>query len=290
MSDAATYASDAFDLDRLRAHVGHRAEATDRIDTSTVLLLDDVTGAGSPGEPRDGDVAPLGIHWCIALPGVPLSGLQDDGHPSADHTILPRIPGARRMWAAGTLSWKTPLHVGDVVTRRSVVTDIAVKSGRSGPLCFVTVAHSYEVGDHVAVEERQDIVFRTTTAATPPTLAPSAPGQPGTFVFTIVADPVRLFRYSALTGNAHRIHYDHPYATGAEGYPGLVVHGPFQATMLMQAAARRGRVGRFAYRAVAPLFSGERITVMEEADGAAFWTTGADGRPGMRADVEWAGS
>lgn len=164
------------------------------------------------------------------------------------------------MWAGGEIVWRDALRIGDEVTRRSAVADVGVKEGRSGTLCFVTVRHDYTTARGPAIAERQDIVYRRAGAGEHVSARPAPADAPsGRTLRRLTADPVRLFRYSALTGNAHRIHYDHPYATGVEGYPGLVVHGPLQATMLMQAAAAHsGRApSRMGYRAVSPLFCGD---------------------------------
>lgn len=283
--------ADAWDVSLLRGHVGREASATDRVTAGLARQLLDVIGVEGAVE---GEMAPLGIQWCLAPPDVPLRGLQEDGHAKPGYTILPPVPAARRMWAGGEIVWHDALRIGDEVTRRSVVADVSVKEGRSGTLCFVTVRHDYATARGAAIGERQDIVYRrlddgkgSEAAADRP--APAAPA--GHALRRVATDAVRLFRYSAMTGNAHRIHYDHPYVTGVEGYPGIVVHGPLQATMLMQAAATlAGRPpSRFAYRAVAPIFCGEDITLFHagNAPAASLWTGSGAGRVHVRADVAW---
>lgn len=291
MIDAGTPSITAWDIGELRSHIGREAYASDRVQAATVCqLLDIVDQRG--GKPAEGQSAPLGIHWCLAPPDVRRSGLQEDGHPQFAHTILPPVPEARRMWAGGEIVWHAPIRIGDVVTRRSVVSDVSLKEGRSGVLCFVELRHDYSTERGPAIIERQDIVYKRSRAdaltGRPGTLAPAGRAVR---TCTFSTDPVQLFRYSALTGNAHRIHYDYPYATGVEGYPGLVVHGPLQATMLMQAAATLAESppARFVYRAVSPIFCGEKVILFRGRAGAAaaFWTANADGRVGMRADVQW---
>lgn len=281
--------ADTWDIAKLRDHIGREAFATDRITQRVAAQLWDVIGADV--EPSD-DLAPLGIQWCLATPDVALDGLQEDGHPRTEHTILPPVPSARRMWAGGEIVWHDALRIGDEVTRRSVVTDVSIKEGRSGVLCFVTVRHDYATGRGAAITERQDIVYKQADAGDRPgrrgLVVPATPA--GTVLQRLKTDPIRLFRYSALTGNAHRIHYDHPYATGVGGYPGLVVHGPLQATLLMLAAETLADQppSRLGYRAVSPIFCGHDLIVscVGTAPAASLWTSGG-GNVGMRADATW---
>ncbi len=272
----------AWNVERLRGHIGRASAANDRVTAQVADRLRDVTDA----MPTLSDLAPLGIQWCLAPPDVPLSGLQEDGHPQSEYTILPPLPAARRMWAGGEIVWHDALRIGDEVTRRSVVADVSMKEGASGALCFVTVRHDYATGRGPAITERQDIVYKRADAGSAGAV-PRQPSPPGDLLRRLTTDPVRLFRYSALTGNAHRIHYDRPYATEVEGYPGLVVHGPLQATMLMQAAATlAGRApSRFTYRAVSPLFSSDELALFRA--GSSLWIAETSGQVGMRADVAW---
>jgi len=216
----------------------------------------------------DGE-APLAIHWCLAPPAAPMAALGDDGH-AAKGEFLPAVPLPRRMWAGGSVETLGPLHVGDRVRRTSTIEDVKVKQGRSGKLCFVAVRHELSTDRGLAIRERHDIVYRDLPA-------PAAAGAPrakttvngntlpprADLVWTVETSPVLLFRYSALTFNGHRIHYDHPYVTGVEGYVGLVVHGPLQASLLFNlAAALGGSAPRlFNYRGVAPLIVGEPLRV-----------------------------
>ena len=199
-----------------------------------------------------GDV-PLGIHWCIALDTVPAAALSDDGH-AARGGFLPPVPLPARMWAGGDVTHLTPLKIGEAVTRRSVIGDITAKQGRSGTLVFVTVEHEYSSGGRLCIREKQSIVYREISAPRPVKNAPDA-SDPTTLRSSLAPDPVLLFRYSALTFNAHRIHYDHVYATETEAYSGLVVHGPLQATLLLNLAAEALKPSphRFSFRGLAPL-------------------------------------
>ncbi len=253
--------SAAPDIDHLRTWIGRQEEARDILSPGLVARYR-ATLAGWLHESGDG--VPPGLHWCLAPAAVPPAELGPDGHPRRGG-FLPPVPYETRMWAGGEIRFHAPLRVGDTVLRRSRIDDVTAKAGRSGPLVFVTVAHRHEVAGALRVEERQDIVYRPATGAGRPEPV-RAPVPPGAFV----CDPVTLFRYSALTFNGHRIHYDHPYVTGAEGYPGLVVHGPLQATLLMNAAAARAGTAalRFAYRGLSPLVAGEPVTVEPDGDGA----------------------
>ena len=218
--------------------------------------------------PPGADLPPL-WHWLLFQDWAPASGLGPDGHPKRGGFLPPVHHLPRRMWAGGRVQFLAPLRIGDAVTRTSTIRAITEKSGGSGTLVFVTVAHAIAGPDGPAIEEEQDIVYRGAEgAAVKP--APAAPlPAPEVIVQTWRPDPVLLFRYSALTGNGHRIHYDLDYATHAEGYPGLVVHGPLQATLLAglaeQAAGRALR--RFSYRGRRPAFHDRTLTLVATPSG-----------------------
>ncbi|HEY3460274.1 MAG TPA: MaoC family dehydratase N-terminal domain-containing protein, partial [Casimicrobiaceae bacterium] len=195
------------------------------------------------------------VHWCLAQPVFPMSMLGPDGHPTRGG-FLPPVPLPRRMWAGGRLTLEAPLCVGDTATRASQIVDIVTKEGRSGPLVFVVVRHTVRTDAGVAIVEEHDIVYRDAASAAIATSPPAAPVD-AAWTHEIEPDPVLLFRYSALTFNSHRIHYDRRYVTDVEGYPGLVVHGPLIATLLVDLLRRarpHARVSRFTFRAVSPLF------------------------------------
>ena len=273
------------DIDTLRRWMGREESRGDVITAAlaerfeATLGLDPVAGLGAP--------APRLIHLCLGLPAVPAEALGPDGHP-ARGDFLPPVPLPNRMWAGGRFEFEGTLHVGDAVTRTSRIEDVTLKRGRSGTLCFVTVGHRV-TGPAGAVIERQNIVYRDGTGA-PRGADPAGSGQ---WVRTVAADPVTLFRYSAITFNGHRIHYDQPYATGVEGYPGLVVHGPLQASWLYHFAAelRDGAPpAAFEFRSRAPLFDTDTITLsaaLRDDGSVALWSAAAQGPASMEATAHW---
>ena len=211
-----------------------------------------------------GDGLPPGFHWGLAPATPPPSELGSDGS-EARGLFLPPIPLMRRMWAGGRVETLAPIAVGARIRRQSKIADIQGRTGSSGALCFVSISHEIFADGVLAVRERQDLVFRDASATGK--ASPMAAAAPGGMRWTIEASPVLLFRFSAFTFNGHRIHYDEPYAR-AEGYGGLVVHGPLQAAlMLNQAAAALGHVPRsFDYRCLAPLPGGTTFTVSTRID------------------------
>ncbi|MEA2841012.1 MAG: 3-methylfumaryl-CoA hydratase [Methylobacteriaceae bacterium] len=243
--------------------------------------------------PQDDDPCPLAIHWCLAPPMVPQSRLGPDGHP-ARGGFLPPVPLPRRMWAAGRLEFFDPLRVGDSVERQSKIADVNIKEGRSGRLCFVAVDHEISTPRGLALKERHDIVYRDAQSGNPAQQATPARGESprqAQWSETKVADAVMLFRYSALTFNGHRIHYDRQYVTEVENYPGLIVHGPLQATLLIEFAAsiRDARPNVFSFRALNPLFDGQEfaLNAAEAEAGLDVWISGPGGRTTMAATARW---
>ncbi len=239
-------------------------------------------------DPQDfgpGTSLPPGWHWLHFKPLVRRSRLGPDGHERLG-SFLPPIPLGRRMWAGGSLAFPGELRVGDRARRVSTVGSVEEKEGRSGRLVFVTVRHRVTTERGPAVEEEQLLAYRE---ARPPGAAPAppphgpAPPAPGEWSEPFTTDAVDLFRYSALTFNGHRIHYDPAWATEVEGFPGLVVHGPLLATLLLDAGVRRGPgpLLRFRYRAVSPLFAGEpfRLEGRKEGNPAllSLWAVGPRG-------------
>ncbi len=231
----------------------------------------------------DGEAAPQGIHWLLAPERAPMRALGPDGHP-ARGDFLPPVALPRRMWAASDIRFLGRIEAGAAVHLRSEVTAIAPKSGASGDLVFVDVDHRVTADGVEVVRERQTIVYREPG---PARAGPADDAGPGDFERRCRPDSVMLFRYSALTFNGHRIHYDQPYATAVEGYPGLVVHGPLVASLLLDLCARQfgdNRLARFAFRAVSPGFAGEelRLSGRTVADGIDLVAASA-GRITMRA-------
>ncbi len=221
------------------------------------------------GHLADSDV-PLGLFWTLCPDALPPADLGRDGHPQLG-IILPRLPLPRRMWAGGEVVFKGAFHEGDLVERKSTIEAITFKTGSTGPLGFVSVRHDYSVAGSVVVSERQDLVYRNDPV--PGALAPFYPVAPDLgpplAVSRLLPDPVMLFRYSALTFNGHRIHYDRNYATDVERYDDLVVHGPLQANLMLDLGARvlGACPSRFTYRGVSPLTCGKPVRV--EARGTA---------------------
>ncbi|HSI16830.1 MAG TPA: MaoC family dehydratase N-terminal domain-containing protein [Sphingomonas sp.] len=216
----------------------------------------------------EGDAAPPLSHWVHFWDVRPPAGLGADGHP-ARGDFLPPIALPRRMWAGGRLRFERPLLVGATVTRRSTIRSVTEKSGHSGAMIFVTVEHILSDARGELIVEEQDIVYRDAPipgAVAVPTRRHSA--EPADWREEIDAGPVLLFRYSALTMNGHRIHYDRDYAVGQEGYAGLVVQGPLQATLLATLAGRQGgALASFAFRGVSPALDLEPIIACGRADG-----------------------
>jgi 3-methylfumaryl-CoA hydratase len=267
------------DIEHLRTWIGRERTVEDIITPRLAQSLDAVLDIDRPAE--TGDPAPVGIHWCLAPDIVPMRGIGADGHP-ARGGFLPPVPFPRRMWAGGELKFSDTFLIGDTVRRRSVIEDVALKSGRSGEMIFVTLRHHYETPRGIALTERHDVVYRGLDTATAASSAPlpvrNAVEDPADVSRTIEADPVLLFRYSALTFNGHRIHYDQPYVTLEERYPGLVFHGPLQATLLLSLASeQRGGLPppEFAFRSVHPLFAGgrARLNLRKDAESHALWIT-----------------
>ncbi|MEP6868561.1 MAG: MaoC family dehydratase N-terminal domain-containing protein [Novosphingobium sp.] len=241
------------------------------------------------------EIVPLGMHWCIALDSIANHGLGPDGHP-AKGGFLPPVPLPSRMWASGEIEFRDPLQVGDAVERHSTVSDIKFKDGRSGPLCFVTVDHSWLTQRGPAILEKQHIVYRDAVAA--PAQARPAPisgtGQASNMPVgsvCIVPDAAMLFRYSAMTFNAHRIHYDRDYAVEEEHYPERVVHGPLQATLLMNRMVDlHGPISDFSFRAMRPAFAYAPLVLdsTKAEDGFSLRTIGPDGGICMEATAHTA--
>jgi hydroxyacyl-ACP dehydratase HTD2-like protein with hotdog domain len=204
-------------------------------------------------------------HWMLFQDWKPAEGLGPDGHPRRGGFLPPVHHLERRMWAGGRVTFTGELRSGDAVRRTSTILKIDQKTGGSGELVFVTVGHSLEGPRGPVLEEEQDIVYRGAGGAALRAASPAA-DWPDATRRELLPDAVQLFRYSALTGNGHRIHYDFPYVTGVEGYPGLVVHGPLQATWLAQhaldIAGAGARLARFSYRGQRPAIGGNALTLL----------------------------
>jgi 3-methylfumaryl-CoA hydratase len=281
--------TDQPDLDHLRQWIGRTDAASDIVTAQLVRGLR-ATLFMEIGAPKPGDAAPFTTHWCLAQPVYPMSELGPDGHPTRGG-FLPPVPLPRRMWAGGELEFLEPLRVGDETTRSSRISDVTMKTGSTGVLCFVSVEHVIMTPRGIAIRERHDIVYRDVSAAQPPAKAPPPPPV-AKHRESHMADPVLLFRYSALTFNGHRIHYDRDYVTGVEGYPGLIFHGPMQAAFLVEFAARlHGGTApkKFSYRGVQPLFEGSEFSVNanDTGNGMELWTANSAGQPTMKGTATW---
>lgn len=275
-------------LDHLRSWIGREERETE---TLTPVLAQRFYATYDREGPLDkGAEAPLLLHHCLCQPAAPTAMLGPDGHPRRGG-FLPPVPLPRRMWAGGALEFHAPLRIGEEVTRHSVIEDVTIKDGRSGTLCFVTVSHRYSSGGLDAITERQDIVYRHvgTPGAAPKSSPP--PAAEGEHRREMPSSTPLLFRYSALTFNSHRIHYDLPYTKGEEGYPGLVVQGPLQALLLAQFAAdlHGATPTRFRFRSLSPVFDGPGFSLNATRDGDTLrlWTAMTDGPVAMEAFAEW---
>lgn len=282
--------TEKLDIDHLRQWIGRSTEATDTVTAQLVKGLR-ATLFQEVGEPKTGDAAPFTVHWCLAQPVFPMSMLGPDGHPTRGG-FLPPVPLPRRMWAGGEIEFLQPLQVGDESTRTSRIADVQVKTGSTGTLCFVSVEHSISSPRGTAIRERQDIVYREMTSSAPGNAKAPPPPPTAQHREIHVSDPVLLFRYSALTFNGHRIHYDRNYVTKVEGYPGLIFHGPLQAALIIEMAAKlRGSKApkKFTYRGLQPLFEGTEFSVNANDNGESMelWTANAEGQPTMKGTAVW---
>jgi 3-methylfumaryl-CoA hydratase len=283
------------DLEQLRTWAGRSEARVDTITAAPQAAMSATLDRDDP-PPQNGTEVPPLWHWLYFTPLTRASEIGPDGHAKRGG-FLPPVPLPRRMWAGGRLAFTEPLRVGDVATRTSRITDASVKSGRSGSLVFVCVNHVITTSRGTALTEEHDIVYREPPQPGAPAPAPQAAPAEADFAREVGPDPVLLFRYSALTFNGHRIHYDRTYVTEVEGYPGLVVHGPLIATLLLDLLRRnvpRARVTKFSFRAVRPLFDIHRFAVCgreEHADAGrrfALWARDHEGWLAMQAtaDVE----
>lgn len=274
------------------SYIGNHADSDEVITGKDLLglaaLLDYPVPADSDATalPWPDDTVPPFAHWLNANPQVAQGQLGDDGHPRKGG-FLPPIAFPRRMWAGSRVKFLQSVAVGQPLRHRKTIVSIASKTGRSGPMVFVTLRHDFYADDNLAICEEQDIVYREsiTTPLPAPTIKPAAEII-GAFTYdwsaTVTPDPVLLFRYSAITGNAHRIHYDRSYAQAQEGYPGLVVQGPLTATLLLDLFQRNNphrQITGFSFVGRGPLFDGNPVYLMgrQTAAGAELWALAPDG-------------
>jgi len=250
--------------------IGRSHVVTDTLDPVLAGRLAATLGEAMP--PAGAPLPPL-WQWAFFIEPANADILGADGHP-ARGGFLPPADNRNRMWAGGRVRFLQPLIVGAAAERRTTILDVQEKTGRTGQLLFVTLRHEYSQAGALAIAEEQDIVYRQPT---PPKLTGSLAAPPAQWRETITPDPVLLFRYSAVTFNGHRIHYDHPYVTQTEGYPGLVVHGPLIATLMLAAFRRaqpEGLLQHLSYRGLRPLIAPTPFAVagrLSEAGTAELW-------------------
>lgn len=275
-------------IDTLADWTGRSKEALDIASIATLngvaAMLDHTAPPWPPGK-----LPPL-AHWFHFVPQALQRDLSPDGHPHMGG-FMPPISLPRRMWAGSDVKFTDTIQIGEAIRQRSSIASVQPKSGRTGNLVFVTVAHEVFTARGLALRETQDIVYREATSGPnmpPPGEAPTAKAD---WEDPFQADPALLFRFSALTFNSHRIHYDRPYALGVEGYPGLVVHGPLLATLLMDRYLRHNpgtSVIGFQFRARRPVIDINPFSICGKAraDGADLWIKDSEGCVAMTATVE----
>lgn len=272
------------DIDVLRTWVGRTRSMTDTVSASVCSRFEATLGRSlvlSAGDP----LPPL-WHFLMHLESVPLHELGPDGHPRRG-AFLPPVLLPRRMWAGGRLTFTGDILVGDEVVKTSTVDSVEMKTGRSGELCFVTVVHELSVGGEVRIREEQDLVYKDDAAPHAVRPVPKPAPTEADFMRLVAPSEAMLFRYSALTFNAHRIHYDLDYARTVEGYSNLVFHGPLTATLLadLVVVETGQQLASFSFRGLAPLFGNEPFAISGTRDGnrVSLWAATPSGGLAMSA-------
>ena len=276
------------------AWIGREQRQTDRLDPALAARFLATFDLAWPVK----SAMPQGIHFCLCTPDAPTRLLADDGHPRRQENaagLLPPIPLERRMWAGSEIAFHRPIVIGDAIERVSRIAAIREKSGNTGKLVFVEIDHETHAGGALAVAERQTLVFRAgalrgAELSPPPCLAARFERQPWDTHRERVPDAPLLFRYSALTFNSHRIHYDLPYARDVERYRGLVVHGPLSASLLLQLAGEQfgdNRLASFTFRGTSPAIAGEPLHLVMRGAGDALEMAAFadDGRQVVKAEA-----
>jgi 3-methylfumaryl-CoA hydratase len=277
--------------------IGREQRQTDRVDEALAARF---LATFDLDRPSTGTM-PQGIHFCLCTPDVPTRLLGDDGHPHRQQSrtgFLPPFPLPRRMWAGSRITFHHPIAVGEAIERTSGIASITDKAGNAGSLMLVEIDHTTHAGGSLAVEERQTLVYRDAAPAGSPRSPPEADDQKfdpaGWDAHRVLTpDPRVLFRYSALTFNTHRIHYDLPYAREVERYRGLVVHGPLTASLLLQLAGSQfgdNRLARFSFRGLSPAIADEPLHLVMRGAGDAIEMAAfaGDGRQVVKAEAELA--
>ena len=249
------------DIDHLRKWIGKIDNVTDYV-TPIVEQRYRATLNMDIGNPKDGEPVTSGLHWMLGWNLVKNDELGVDSHPALGE-FLPPVPLPRRMWAGSEIKVLKPIRVGDKVIKQSTVADIQVKEGRTGLLCFVTAEYNYLVNDEVTINEKHNIVYRDISKSGGGSGYSKDIPEKADLSEKIFMHPTILFRYSAIGFVGHRIHYDHPYTVNEENYPGLIVHGPLQATYLLRAAEKlMGKpVKSFTHKVMAPVFADSEYMV-----------------------------
>lgn len=280
-------------LAHLRSWEGRSETLHDDITATPVRNLSAILDRDDPA-PLPGTELPPLWHWLYFLPSARQSEIGPDGHAKRGG-FLPPVPLPRRMWAGGRLQWHAPLRVGDKVARESRIVSVTHKAGRTGDLVFVLVRHEVRNAQGLALTEEHDIVYRAAAKPGDPVPPPQAAPADAAWSREIVPDDVLLFRYSALTFNGHRIHYDRRYVTEVEGYPGLIVHGPLIATLLVDLARRQrpdARFRSFSFKAIRPTFDLHPFSVhgnpAADGKGAQLWARDHEGWLTMSAEAQFA--
>jgi 3-methylfumaryl-CoA hydratase len=241
---------------------------------------------------ESGEAVPPLWHWACFLTPVRASELGRDGHPALG-SFMPPVPLPRRMWAGGQFQFGNAIRVGETARKQSTVRNVKIKEGRTGKLCFVEVEHCVFVGDDLRFSEIHNIVYRDVKQPGEGDVLPPKAPTDAEWSHEVVPNSTLLFRYSALTFNGHRIHYDIDFCRQEEGYPGLVFHGPLTATMLLQLAIEKnpGRsLDSYEFRAYSPLFDNARFTLngRMQDDKAIMWASNADDGLAMKSTVTFA--
>jgi len=255
----------------LGAWIDRSDTATGEVSGQTAQKINAVLGRSGQSAPAEGDPMPHLWHWYAFPPTAGMSELREDGHPRLSD-FMPPVRLNRRMWAGGNLEFIAPIHVGEPLSRRTRIANVTEKSGAGGDMVIVSLDHEITASGRLAVMERQNIVYLPIPDTYTAPKAIAADEKPHIAEPQSITTPL-LFRYSAITFNAHRIHYDLPYAQQVEHYPDLVVHGPLQANLLMEHATRqRGFAPRlFSYRGVHPLFASDQLTLNSVKTDVAEW-------------------
>ena len=278
------------DIDHLRKWIGKIDNVTDYV-TPIVEQRYRATLNMDVGNPKDGDPVTSGLHWMLGWNLVKNDELGVDSHPALGE-FLPPVPLPRRMWAGSEIKVLKPIRVGDKVIKQSTVADIQVKEGRTGLLCFVTAEYNFLVNNEVTINEKHNIVYRDISKSGGGSGYSKDIPEKADLSEKIFMHPTILFRYSAIGFVGHRIHYDHPYTVNEENYPGLIVHGPLQATYLLRAAEKlTGKpVKSFTHKVMAPVFANsEYIVGVDKIDDGSVSCWGATKEFGvtMRAEAKF---